>query len=341
MYDSIDDVEVCYTYNADGIRTQKDVNGTVTYYTLDGSKIISQKTGNNEIFFEYDASGNVISMTYNNNTYYYVRNIMGDIIGITDANGNLLVTYTYDPYGNLIGFDYDTNEGWEVGYLNPFRFKGYYFDNETGFYYCNSRYYVPEFCRFLNADGYVSTGQGIIGFNMFAYCLNNPIIFLDKFGSSADMVPVYGPELPLHYQFKNQDGSYSLYDNHRNNPNSVFHEQILSLNADGGFNLTEGKVGFDASLTLFNGEWEFEHVDLSLLDVGKASLGIGYVDDFVGVTAQATAYAPSVTLIVFGYNVTLQLDVGSVGATAAYDSGKFTLSFALIFGGGISVSKKR
>ena len=72
-----------------------------------------------------------------------------------------------------------------IANLNPIRYRGYYYDAETGFYYLNSRYYDPEICRFINADGYVSTGQGLLGNNMFAYCLNNPINMLDSMGTEA------------------------------------------------------------------------------------------------------------------------------------------------------------
>ena len=171
-----------FAYNADGIRTQKSYNGTKTYFTLDGDRIISQKTGSNEIFFEYDATGNVTSMTYNNNTYYYVRNTLGDILGLTDASGNMLVSYVYDPWGYCE--DVVDNSGFNLSTLNPFRYKGYYYDTETKLYYCNSRYYDPETSRFINADGVVSgTGESVHGYNLFAYCFNNPINLDDANGN--------------------------------------------------------------------------------------------------------------------------------------------------------------
>ena len=171
-----------FAYNADGIRTQKSYNGTKTYFTLDGDRIISQKTGSNEIFFEYDATGNVTSMTYNGNIYYYVRNTLGDILGLTDASGNMLVSYLYDPWGYCE--DVVDNSGINLGTLNPFRYKGYYYDTETKLYYCNSRYYDPETSRFINADSVISgTGESVHGYNLFAYCFNNPINLDDTNGN--------------------------------------------------------------------------------------------------------------------------------------------------------------
>ena len=66
--------------------------------------------------------------------------------------------------------------------IEPFRYRGYYYDEETGFYATGTRYYDPEIGRFINADGYVSTGQGIIGYNMYVYCGNDPINRVDPFG---------------------------------------------------------------------------------------------------------------------------------------------------------------
>ena len=97
--------------------------------------------------------------------------------------------YIYDSWGNTLSVQ-DAN-GQEItspnnmGNLNPFRYRGYYFDTETGLYYLHSRYYDPQTCRFVNADGYVSTGQGLLSHNMFAYCLNNPVNKVDPNGDAA------------------------------------------------------------------------------------------------------------------------------------------------------------
>ena len=106
---------------------------------------------------------------------------------LVDASGNEAAAYDYDPYGKVI-----TATG-AMAEINPLRYRGYYYDSETGFYYLQSRYYDPEICRFINADNYASTGQGIIGYNMFAYCLNNPILCADENGNAAN--PRYGISL--------------------------------------------------------------------------------------------------------------------------------------------------
>ncbi|MBE6533948.1 MAG: RHS repeat-associated core domain-containing protein, partial [Ruminococcaceae bacterium] len=113
--------------------------------------------------------------------YYFLKNLQGDIIEILNSNGQSVVQYAYDAWGKVISVTGAMKDS--VGQYNPFRYRGYYYDTETGFYYLNSRYYDPEVCRFVNADGYVSTGQGIIGNNMFAYCNNNPVNMIDNVGT--------------------------------------------------------------------------------------------------------------------------------------------------------------
>ncbi len=166
-----------FTYDANGMRTQKS-NGTTTYkYVYNGSSLSQMTVGNDKLYFAYDANGTPMSVTYNGTTYYYVTNIQGDIIAILNSAGSPVVTYTYDAWGNPL-----TTTGTmaaTLGTYNPLRYRGYVYDQETQFYYLQSRYYNPEIGRFLNADAFVSTGQGLLGNNMFAYCLNNPVNTLD------------------------------------------------------------------------------------------------------------------------------------------------------------------
>jgi len=113
---------------------------------------------------------------YNGVTYYYILNGQGDVVRLVDSTGAVVASYEYDPYGKILSATGSMAE------VNPLRYRGYYYDAETGFYYVNSRYYDPGVGRFLNADGYASTGQGLVGFNMFAYCGNNPVNCSDPSG---------------------------------------------------------------------------------------------------------------------------------------------------------------
>ena len=100
-------------------------------------------------------------------------------MNLVDANGTVVATYDYDPFGNVIGLS------GTMATTNPLRYRGYYYDSESSMYYLQSRYYDPTIGRFINADGYASTGQGIIGSNMFAYCLNNPVNRIDATGVAS------------------------------------------------------------------------------------------------------------------------------------------------------------
>ena len=174
-----------YSYNADCLRTERS-NGTLTYdYIYSGSQLIQMTVGNDTLYFTYDASGTPMSVAYNGTNYYYATNIQGDVIAILDTNGNAVVEYTYDAWGNHLsvsGTMADT-----LGAINPLRYRGYVYDTETTLYYLQSRYYDPELGRFINADTYASTGQGILGNNMFSYCNNNPVMYADPSGKFIDL----------------------------------------------------------------------------------------------------------------------------------------------------------
>ena len=167
---------IYYSYNENGIRTQKDANDVVTNYFLDGSTILAQQTGSNVIWFIYDSAGEILGFTYNDTPYYYLKNQQGDVYKVVDADGTIVASYTYDPWGKVL------SATGSMANINPIRYRSYYYDTETELYYLNSRYYDPEIGRFISADNYPSTGQGLTGNNMFAYCGNNPIVRVDNNG---------------------------------------------------------------------------------------------------------------------------------------------------------------
>ena len=140
--------------------------------------------------YYYDESGNVFGFKRGNSEYYYIRNGQGDIIGILDSSGTQIVSYVYDSWGKLVsvtdasGNDKSGDASF-IGNLNPFRYRGYYYDTETGLYYLNSRYYDPEVGRWINADDtdILAIDQGTpIQYNMFSYCHNNPVNMADLNG---------------------------------------------------------------------------------------------------------------------------------------------------------------
>ena len=170
------------------------VTGTQTvtheYLTLNGKVARETIKTNNSLTavldFIYDESGKPFALKYSTDgatfdTYYYVLNLQGDVVKLIQANGHIVAQYTYDAWGNV-------SSSGRLAEINPLRYRGYYYDSETGFYYLQSRYYDPANRRFINADSYQSTGQGFIGTNMFAYCNNSPILFVDHDGDDAEAV---------------------------------------------------------------------------------------------------------------------------------------------------------
>jgi RHS repeat-associated protein len=131
------------------------------------------QSGNTVQRFSYDAQGKVISVNYNGTEYYYLRNAQGDIVKLIDNNKNTVVEYTYDSWGKLISTAGSLAAS--LGANQPFRYREYIYDSETQWYYLQSRYYDPNTCRFISSDVYLSTGQGVIGHNSYAYCLNSPV----------------------------------------------------------------------------------------------------------------------------------------------------------------------
>ena len=178
-----------YLYNSDGIRTKKTVNGTETEYFLNGNQIIAQKTGDDVIWFIYDSEGNRVGLNRNGLAYYYLYNLQGDVVGIVRAStGKVVATYEYDAWGNCTVSNAD---GFTVGNANPFRYRGYYWDEESGLYYLNSRYYDPEIGRFISADNIDILTIAPTEYNdknMYAYCNNNPVSMVDDCGNVPLMV---------------------------------------------------------------------------------------------------------------------------------------------------------
>jgi len=182
---------ISYAYNEDGLRLQKIVNNETTEYCYNGSVLIGMKVGTGNtakiLRFSYDASGNAAAVDYSADngstftTYYYVRNAQNDVVKLIDGSGNTVVEYLYDSWGKSISVT--GTLATTLGADQPFRYRGYVYDEETGFYYLQSRYYDPTTCRFISADVLLSTGQGVIGHNSFAYCNNNPVEKEDSQGT--------------------------------------------------------------------------------------------------------------------------------------------------------------
>ncbi len=144
------------------------------------------------IVYLYDESGAPIGMQYRTSAYawgefdnfFFEKNLFGDIVAIYNEYGVKVLSYSYDAWGNVTQTWHNMMAQNLYANYNPFRYRGYYYDTETGFYYLQSRYYDPVTGRFLNADGYINANGDLIGFNMYAYCSNNPMMYTDPTGES-------------------------------------------------------------------------------------------------------------------------------------------------------------
>jgi len=182
-----------YAYNIDGQRVSKTVTQTnntttTTEFFYNGSTLAGQKTGENTLVLMYDNNGDAFGFTYNGTQYYYLKNMQGDVDAIVDTNRQIVAKYAYDAWGKVVSVTdadgVEITDNTHIGHINPLRYRSYYYDQESNFYYLNSRYYAPDICRFLNADGTIGANQDIHAYNLFAYCSNNPANFCDPTGES-------------------------------------------------------------------------------------------------------------------------------------------------------------
>ena len=177
-----------FSYNSEGIRTKKN---DIDYIYHNGKLFIEQRGFDNRIIYYYDESGiagfTLLTVNYDEygnfngldtSKYVFEKNLQGDVIGIYNDLGSLVAQYRYDAWGNCM----ITQNIGGMATFNAIRYRGYYYDTETGLYYLKSRYYDPNTGRFINADVYVSTGIGLLNCNMYAYCHNNPIVGIDPNG---------------------------------------------------------------------------------------------------------------------------------------------------------------
>ena len=189
---------VDYTYNSNGLIIKKvlgywyaddrDSEEYTTKYYYDGEKLITEIGPRNRLDFLYDENGILYGLIKDSSRkYFYIRDFMSNILGLVDDSGNIVVKYKYDAYGNRISIT-DTS-GCDLGNINPFRYKGYYYDDDVEMYYCKSRFYVPSWHRWLNSDSinYLEP-KNITSLNLFTYCNNNPVMYVDENGKFPGLI---------------------------------------------------------------------------------------------------------------------------------------------------------
>ena len=175
---------VTFGYNGQGQRISRKQGSTTNNFTYDMSgNLIKESRG---VEYYYDAEG-VCGMKYDEEMYFYRKDVFGNITEILDSDGKIVVRYRYDAWGNHVVLNPDGSENESstfIGNINPFRYRGYYYDVETGLYYLKTRYYDPETGRFITIDDVSYLAPDTInGLNLYAYCGNNPVMNVDPNGT--------------------------------------------------------------------------------------------------------------------------------------------------------------
>lgn len=186
-------LKTSYDYDIAGVRSSKTVGTTKYKFTTLSGLVMRQEWGARQMDFVYDENNQPYALSYKSGKnvtpvmYYYLLNQQGDVEALMDANGAIVATYEYDPWGAVTVKNANgalDNDDTSIGNMNPLRYRGYYYDNETGFYYLESRYYDPVVGRFISPDTFASTDiTDALSANMFAYCNNDPVNYKDDQGS--------------------------------------------------------------------------------------------------------------------------------------------------------------
>ena len=178
LYDSATNSNCSYTYDADGLRQSKTVNGVTTNHIWDGMNMVAETDGNNAVKSVYTRGRELISSKNGTEVTYYLHNGHGDVNMLMNENGSITKTYNYDAFG--VEQDKVSND------TNPFRYCGEYYDKETDNIYLRARYYAPLQGRFTTED------PAEDGLNWYSYCGGNPVAFVDPSGYEMEGDEKYG-----------------------------------------------------------------------------------------------------------------------------------------------------
>ena len=177
--------KISYGYDHTGNRVRKTVDGVTTDYCMAGDLLVAETSGDKIIWYKYDSAANLISIRAYGKEFFYIKNLQNDVIALADASGEIVTEYKYDSWGKILSITGSKKD--TIGKTNPFRYKSYYYDNETEMYYLRNRYYDPIIKRFINADNFFAvqgSPETLHNRNLFAYCDHNPLTRSDSDGDA-------------------------------------------------------------------------------------------------------------------------------------------------------------
>ena len=179
--------DISYEYDGEGRRISKTVKGNKEEYKYEGERLVKIIKEGREIEVLYDIKGEIVGLKNEEGYYYYRKDALGNIERIIDSTGKTIVKYEYSVWGELI--EEKEIENKKIVEDNPYKYKSYYYDKESGLYYLKSRYYSASLHRFISLDQteYMEIGS-ITGLNLYVYCENDPVNMADPEGQSAILV---------------------------------------------------------------------------------------------------------------------------------------------------------
>jgi RHS repeat-associated protein len=308
---------------------------------------VEERSDGTILYFTYDVDGSLLSMNYNGTEFVYITNIQGDIIELVDITGTSVVKYTYDAWGNIIH-----QTGGSLAEINPYRYRGYRYDSETGWYYVQSRYYAPTIGRFINADGLLGEVGDPLNHNMYAYCANNPITYTyNPFKLSSKVTD------NSHIDVSTTELGSTIFVNGGSNSNGVFHSSgtvnffysELAIRIQG--DLKKGMLGvfYKASVINIVGKMGYgtkdNYVGLkSVVDifVGNSEVGLQYKDGQLALMTKVyislISGRATMDLCFIGNEIEVGLTgyAGGIGGEfeISFDNGEFKFKLGVIAGVG-------
>ena len=250
---------VAFEYDEQGRRTKK---GEIEFINDHTGRVLKSSNG---LQYYYDGTG-AVGLSCNGNLYAFRKDLVGNIIAVLDSNANVVVHYEYDAWGNHKVLDangIEIADSTHIGNINPFRYRGYFYDTETGLYYLKSRYYDPQTGRFINMDGVEYADPSFLnGLNLYAYCNNNPVMYVDPNGTFFAWISrniassIAAAAIVADYVFVHILGK----ENYEDAPSEETKEQVLSTGVTVYFNYYDDGSGVKVynSYSLTSEErWEF------------------------------------------------------------------------------------